>query len=46
VLGVVFGAAIDDPDVGFALTLKEVRPVLAAASGADGVVGTGGCTRE
>ena len=29
VLGVVFGAAVEDPDTGFALTSKEVAPQLA-----------------
>jgi S1-C subfamily serine protease len=29
VLGVAFGAAIDDPDTGFALTAKEIAPQLA-----------------
>ena len=33
-LGVIFGAAIDEPDVGFALTAAEVAPVV--AGGADG----------
>lgn len=42
VLGVVFGAAIDDDDTGFALTAKQVRDQLAKADLADPVA-TGSC---
>lgn len=43
VLGVVFGAAVDDADTGFALTLNEVQPVLTAATSARSGVDTGAC---
>ncbi|GGM05405.1 MarP family serine protease [Nakamurella endophytica] len=47
VLGVVFGASIDKPDVGFALTATEVAPVLAEGLAApDTAVGTGACAVE
>lgn len=44
VLGVVFGAAVDDPETGFALTSEEVANEVSAAAGAHGSVGTGACT--
>ena len=46
VLGVVFGAAIDRPDVGFALTAAEVAPVVAAGLTDHTAAGTGGCTAD
>lgn len=42
VLGVVFGAAVDDPDTGFVLTAKEVAGQLAKI-GDTQPVGTGAC---
>ena len=42
VLGVVFGAAVDDPDTGFVLTAEEVAGQL-ARTGATAQVGTGAC---
>ncbi|MGZ4520953.1 MAG: MarP family serine protease [Mycobacteriaceae bacterium] len=44
VLGVVFGAALDSTDTGFALTAKEVSSEAAAAPGLTQAVGTGACT--
>jgi S1-C subfamily serine protease len=44
VLGVVFAAAADDPDVGFALTAAEAEPVIDAGKDADDRVATGSCT--
>lgn len=44
VLGVVFGAALDSADTGFALTAKEVSDEAAAAPGLTASVGTGVCT--
>ena len=32
VLGVAFGAAVDDPDTGFVLTANEIAPQLADLS--------------
>lgn len=43
VLGVVFGAAVDNSDTGFVLTEAEVSRQLAQASGASATVGTGNC---
>lgn len=43
VLGVVFGAAVDDPDTGFALTSDEVADEVASAREWSGPVGTGAC---
>ncbi|AEF38729.1 MarP family serine protease [Hoyosella subflava] len=42
-LGVVFGAASDDPETGFVLTNREVAPHLNAAMSAFSAVGTGAC---
>lgn len=42
VLGVVFGAAVDDPDTGFVLTADEVASQLARV-GDSQLVGTGSC---
>lgn len=44
VLGVVFGAAVDSTDTGFALTAKEVSDEVAAAPGLSQPVGAGVCT--
>lgn len=44
VLGVVFAAALDEGETGFALTPTEVMPVADAASGLRDPVGTGACT--
>lgn len=43
VLGVIFGAAIDNPNVGFALTADEIRPVIAASRTGPVPVATGAC---
>lgn len=42
-VGMIFGAATDSADTGFALTLEQLEPVLRAASGLDTTVATGGC---
>ena len=42
VIGVVFATSLDDPRTGYALTLKEVTPVLDKAA-ASAPVKTGGC---
>lgn len=44
VLGVIFGAAIDEADVGFALTADEVAPVVAAGLTDDSAAATQECT--
>jgi S1-C subfamily serine protease len=44
VIGVVFAAAADDPQTGFALTDREAAPVMAAGQTARTAVGTGACT--
>lgn len=44
VVGVVFGAAVDNPDTGFALTSDEVADEVAAAAGESQPVPTGECT--
>jgi S1-C subfamily serine protease len=44
VLGVIFGAAIDETDVGFALTAAEVAPVVQAGLSDASVASTEGCT--
>lgn len=43
VLGVAFGAAVDDDNTGFALTAKEISPHLGTSSSPP--VGTGRCTQ-
>jgi S1-C subfamily serine protease len=43
VIGIVFATSLDDPNTGYALTMKEAAPVLDRASGASTPVGTGGC---
>ncbi|MEU5871473.1 MarP family serine protease [Glycomyces sp. NPDC047369] len=44
VIGVVFAAAVDDPETGYALTMDESASVLDAGLSASGSVGTGSCT--
>ncbi|MER7079066.1 Colicin V production protein [Saccharopolyspora kobensis] len=44
VVGVVFGAAVDDPETGFALTAAEVADEVAAAPRLTTPVSTGACT--
>ncbi len=46
VLGVVFGAAIDKPDIGFALTAAEVASVVATGLTDDIPARTGACISE
>jgi len=43
VLGVVFGAAVDDPDTGFVLTAEEVAQEVRQAAQLDRRVATGAC---
>ena len=45
VLGVIFAAAADDPQTGFALTDREASPVIEAGRGATGDVDTGQCAQ-
>jgi S1-C subfamily serine protease len=44
VLGVIFAAAADDPQTGFALTAREAAPVVAQGRDATARVDTGSCT--
>lgn len=44
VLGVIFGAAIDEADVGFALTADEVAPVVQAGLADESPASTQSCT--
>ena len=44
VLGVIFGAAIDEADVGFALTAEEVAPVVRAGLSDESAASTQDCT--
>ncbi|MGA8114916.1 MAG: MarP family serine protease [Actinocatenispora sp.] len=44
VYGVIFAAAADDPETGFALTAKEAAPVADEGRQAQNRVGTGSCT--
>jgi len=44
VLGVIFAAAVDDPETGFALTAAVAQPVAAETAGMTDPVGTGDCT--
>ncbi len=44
VYGVIFAAAADDPQTGFALTAKEAAPVVDEGANARSGVGTGSCT--
>lgn len=43
VYGVVFAKSLDDPDTGYALTAKEVAPVVSAGKRRTARVGTGDC---
>jgi S1-C subfamily serine protease len=43
VVGVVFGASVQDADTGFALTAKQVSPVIKEAPALSARVGTGSC---
>jgi S1-C subfamily serine protease len=43
-LGVIFAAAVDDPETGFALTADEAHPVANATVNATAAVNTGACT--
>ena len=43
VVGVVFGAAVDQGDTGFVLTATQVRPALGAAASSTARVSTGSC---
>ncbi|MGC0366421.1 S1-C subfamily serine protease [Rhodococcus sp. 27YEA15] len=43
VLGVVFGAAVDDSDTGFVLTANEIERQVSMATGATTPVSTGAC---
>jgi len=44
VVGVVFATSLDDPDTGYALTLTEASPVLAAGAKATRKVDVGPCS--
>lgn len=44
VFGVIFAAAVDDPETGYALTMAETAPVLEEGERASGEVDTGSCT--
>jgi S1-C subfamily serine protease len=44
VIGVIFAAAVDDPQTGYALTMAESEPVLKEGEVARGPVDTGPCT--
>lgn len=39
-LGVIFGASVSDPDVGYALTIDTVSPAINAARSAEGMIDT------
>jgi S1-C subfamily serine protease len=43
VYGVIFAAAVDDPQTGFALTARESAPVVTAGRRASAAVDTGAC---
>jgi hypothetical protein len=43
-IGVIFAAAVDDPQTGYALTMAESEPVLKEGEVARGPVDTGPCT--
>jgi S1-C subfamily serine protease len=43
VIGVVFGAAVEDPDTGFTLTAEQVRSEVDAAPSQTTKVSTGAC---
>jgi S1-C subfamily serine protease len=44
VLGVIFAAAADDPNTGFAVTADEAGPVAAAGTESGSPADTGDCT--
>jgi S1-C subfamily serine protease len=44
VLGVIFAAAADDPNTGFAVTAQEAEPVASAGQGRTRATTTGDCT--
>jgi S1-C subfamily serine protease len=44
VVGVVFGASVEDPETGFALTADEVADEVRRAPSLTGAIGTGTCT--
>ncbi|MFK3981721.1 MarP family serine protease [Micromonospora sp. NPDC050397] len=44
VLGVIFAAAADDPNTGFAVTAEEAKPVAEAGAERTRATGTGACT--
>jgi S1-C subfamily serine protease len=44
VAGVVFGAAADNPDTGFALTAQQVAGDMSRSAGQTAEVSTGQCT--
>ena len=46
VVGVIFGASIDKPDVGFALTASQVQPTLQAGLVDSSPAETGSCTAD
>jgi S1-C subfamily serine protease len=43
VIGIVFATSLDDPNTGYALTMREAAPILEQAPGANTPVRTGGC---
>lgn len=43
VLGVIFASAVDDPDVGYALTYDQIAPAVSAGETSDVEVDTGSC---
>lgn len=45
VVGVIFAAAVDDPNTGYALTMEESRPILDQGMGDPSPVSTGDCTQ-
>lgn len=45
VVGVIFAKSLDDAQTGYALTLQEAKPVLAAGRSAAGPVSTGACVQ-
>ena len=43
VIGLIFGAAVDDPETGFALTASQIAPVVQTAPNLYHTVSTGNC---
>lgn len=43
VIGIIFGAALDQSETGYALTLDEIMPTVSAAEGQTGPAPTGNC---